>query len=161
MISDMTTARPGDADAAAGQARASGRRRLGAELRELRQARSLRLEDAAARLDLAPSSRSRMETGKAPVKTTHLTALLTLYHVEDPDQRTRLQHLARDGRLASWHDSCRDLLPAGASHYLDLETTSTTIRSYAVHAVPGLTRTDSYATAAIHAARPGLTARQV
>jgi len=161
MISDLATARPGEADAVAGQARARGRHHLGAELRQLRQARSLRLEDVAAELDLVPSTLSRMETGKGPVKTTHLIAMLSLYQVDDPRQRTRLQNLARDGRLPSWHDNCRDLLPAGASHYLDLETTCTSVRSYAVHAVPGLTQTDSYAAAAIAAAWPGLTSRQV
>ena len=45
------------------------RRRLGAELRRLREARFFRLEDVASVLDVAPSTLSRIETGKAPART--------------------------------------------------------------------------------------------
>lgn len=154
-----TTAMP----AAAGrtQARAVGRRHLGTDLRQRRQARSLRLEDVAARLEVAPSTLSRIETGKAPVRAAYLTAMLDLYHVDDPAERDRLTSLARDGRCESWHDYYRPLLPAGASHYLDLETAAEHIRSYSVHAIPGLIQTPAYAAAAIQAARPGLTRTQV
>lgn len=161
MTTEPTTTLPGDADAGQAQARAHGRHRLGAELRQLRHARSLRLEDVAAKLELAPSTLSRMETGQAPVKADYLTAMLNLYRVHDQAQRTQLTNLARDGRHRSWHDRYHQLLPAGASHYLDLETTATRLRSYSVHAIPGLAQTASYAAAAISAACPGLTARQV
>lgn len=157
--SHTTTATAGAADTA--PARALGRHRLGAELRQLRQARSLRLEDVAVRLGLAASTLSRMETGQAPVKAAYLTAMLNLYHVHDQAQRTQLTNLASDGRRASWHDSYRRLLPAGAPRYLDLETAASRVCSYAVHAVPGLAQTAGYAAAAIAMTRPGLTARQV
>lgn len=58
--------------AAALPARAVGRHGLGSELRALRQARSLRLEDVAAKLEVAPSTLSRIETGKAPTKMSYL-----------------------------------------------------------------------------------------
>ena len=45
------------------------RHRLGAELRRLREARSLRLKDVAAMLDVAPSTISRIETAKTPTRT--------------------------------------------------------------------------------------------
>ena len=63
------------------------RRRLGADLRRLREERSLRLEDVAARLGVAPSTLSRIETGKAPTRTSYLTLLLDLYEVRDADER--------------------------------------------------------------------------
>src|SRR5215472_4912179 len=101
MISEYTTpAQNKGADAAA---RALGRHRLGAELRRLRQARSLRLEDVAARLEVVPSTLSRMETGQAPVKAAYLTALLDLYLVHDQAQRAHLTNLAGDASGASWH----------------------------------------------------------
>lgn len=67
MISEHTTAvQSGDADAAGlVQARALGRHRLGAELRQLRQARSLRLEDAAVRLEVVPSTANPGQPGPA------------------------------------------------------------------------------------------------
>lgn len=155
-------ARTGHADAAdPGRARAVGRLGLGQDLRRLRQARSLPLAEAAARLELAPSTLSRMETGKAPVKAAYLTVMLDLYDVHDQAQRGQLASLARDGMRKSWHDGYRHLLPDGASHYLDLESAATHLRSYSVHAVPGLAQTAGYAAAAIRAARPDLTGPQV
>lgn len=163
MSSQHTTAeRTGRADAAdLGEARAVGRLGLGQDLRRLRLARSLALAEAAARLGLAPSTLSRMETGQAPVKAAYLLVMLDLYEVQDQAQRGRLASLARDGMRKSWHDGYRHLLPAGASHYLDLESAATHLRSYSVHAMPGLAQTAGYAAAAIRAARPDLTSTQV
>ncbi len=45
------------------------RRRLGSELRRLRESQSIKLEEVADRLGLAPSTLSRIETGKAPTRT--------------------------------------------------------------------------------------------
>lgn len=158
----MTIGRTAAADiAGTTQARGLGRHRLGADLRRLRQARSLRIEDVAARLELAPSTLSRMETGQAPVKAAYLTIMLDLYRVHDPAQRARLTDLARDSMRKGWHDRYRYLLPAGASRYLDLETAATHLRSYSVQAVPGLAQTPGYAAAAICAAGLGFTRRRV
>ena len=73
------------------------RRRLGAELRRLREAHSLKLEEVAERLGLAPSTLSRIETGKAPTKTAYLAAMLEMYNVEDPGARKALVDMAREG----------------------------------------------------------------
>ena len=61
------------------------RRRLGSDLRRLREQRSLRLEEVAGQLGVAPSTLSRIETGKAPTRTSYLALLLNLYGVDDPD----------------------------------------------------------------------------
>ena len=71
---------------------------LGAELRRLRLARSLRLEDAADRLSLAPSTVSRIEAGKAPARTSYVALMLDLYQVQDLGVRRTLTDLAREGR---------------------------------------------------------------
>ena len=42
------------------------RRRLGTELRKLRESNGYKLEEVAAQLGVAPSTLSRIETGKAP-----------------------------------------------------------------------------------------------
>jgi hypothetical protein len=47
------------------------RHQLGRDLRQLREARSLRLEDVAAHADVAPSTLSRIQTGKAPTRTSY------------------------------------------------------------------------------------------
>jgi DNA-binding XRE family transcriptional regulator len=68
LISPLTPAPP--ADRRSGPTGPAARRRaLGTALRQLREERSLRLEEVAARLGVAPSTLSRIETGKAPTRT--------------------------------------------------------------------------------------------
>lgn len=137
------------------------RRRLGTDLRRLREARSLRLEDVAARLEVAPSTLSRIETGKAPTRTSYLTVMLDLYGVDDPGQRQRMADLAREGQRKGWWAQCDDLLAAGMGSYLGLEAAACAVRSFAVDVIPGLVQTRGYATAVFAASRPDLTADQV
>ena len=63
---------------------AASRHRLGIELRRLREARSLRLEDVAARLGVVPSTLCRIGTGKAPAKAEYLALMLDTYGIDDP-----------------------------------------------------------------------------
>ena len=135
---------------------AVSRLRLGAELRVLREARSLRLEDVAARLDVAPSTLSRIETGKAPARTSYVAMMLDIFGVTDTGQRETLAGLARQGHRKNWFADHADLLPKGAGDYLGLEFAATSIRAYALQRVPGLLQTADYAAAACRATRPGL-----
>jgi DNA-binding XRE family transcriptional regulator len=137
------------------------RRRLGADLRGLRETRCLRLEDAAAALGVAPSTLSRIETGRAPTRTNYLTLLLDLYGVSDQGQRRSLADTARAGqRKESWWDY-RDLLPAGAGMYIGMEATASTVCSYSPCTVPDLLQSSDYTAALIRATRPGLTRDQI
>jgi transcriptional regulator with XRE-family HTH domain len=137
------------------------RHKLGAYLRQLRLERSLRLEDVAADLGVAPSTLSRIETGAAPTRTSYLKLMLDLYDVDDPDQRKRLADLAREGQRKNWWDEYDDLLPPGADRYLRLEATAAQVQAYSPQAVPELPQTADYAAAAIRASRPGLNTDQV
>jgi transcriptional regulator with XRE-family HTH domain len=136
------------------------RLRLGRELRELREARSLRLEEVAAHLGVAASTLSRIETGKAPTRTSYLTILLDLYGVDDADQRRRLADIAREGQRKSWWSDYEDLITAETGRYLGLEAAAAQVRSWSVLAVPGLLQTADYAEAVVRATRPELSASQ-
>jgi len=94
------------------------RRRLGVELRHLREAHSLKLEEVAERLGLAPSTLSRIETGKAPTKSAYLTAMLAMYEVEDPGARKVLVDMAREGHRKGWWSIYDDVLPSGFDIYV-------------------------------------------
>jgi ribosome-binding protein aMBF1 (putative translation factor) len=78
------------------------RHQLGTELRRLREASSLRLEDVATGLGLAPSTLSRIETGKAPARTSYVYTMLDIYGVHDSQQRRALIDTAREGQRKSW-----------------------------------------------------------
>ncbi len=132
------------------------RLRLGADLRRLREAHSLRLEDVAVWLDVAPSTLSRIETGKAPARISYVRAMLDRYQVTDEDYRQKLLSLAGQGQRKSWWTGHADLLPPGAGHYLDLEIDADEIRAYATQTVAEFLQTTRYAAAACRASRPGL-----
>jgi transcriptional regulator with XRE-family HTH domain len=136
------------------------RRRLGGELRELREQRLLRIEDAAEHLGVAASTLSRIETGKAPAKTSYLKLLLDLYDVQDQARRRELANLAREGQRKGWWAGDDDVLPAGFGAYLGLEAEATRLRIYAAQVVPVLLRTERYAAAVAAVARPELSAEQ-
>ncbi len=137
------------------------RRRLGIKLRELREARSARLEDVAARLGVAASTLSRIETGKAPTRLCYLTTMLNVYGVSDPGLRKPLADLAREGQRKAWWTPWADLLPDGAGRYLGMESAASLVRSYATRTVPALLQTTRYARAVCQATWPRLTADQI
>src|SRR5271155_5642123 len=89
------------------------RQRLGIKLRELREARSLRLEDVAAKLDIRPSTVSRIETGLAPTRVSYLSVMLDLYGIDNPEQRRMLADIAWAGQRKEWWAAYNDVLPAG------------------------------------------------
>lgn len=130
------------------------RRRLGAELRRLREAQSLKLEEVAERLQLAPSTLSRIETGKAPTKTAYLIAMLNLYGVEDSGARKVLIDMAREGHRKGWWSIYDDVLPSGFDIYVGLEAEASGLRSYESEVVHGLLQTTDYALAVLRELRP-------
>ena len=130
------------------------RRRLGAELRRLREAHSLKLEEVAERLGLAPSTLSRIETGKAPTKSAYLTAMLGMYHVDDPGARKVLVDLAREGHRKGWWSIYDDVLPSGFDIYVGLEAEASGLRAYEPAVVHGLLQTTDYALAVLRELRP-------
>lgn len=123
------------------------RRRLGSELRRLREARSINLEVVADRLGLAASTLSRIENGKAPTKTAYLTALLELYEVTDAEQRQVLIDMAREGHRKGWWAGYEDVLPTGFGIYVGLEADASGLRIYETQVVNGLLQTPEYAKA--------------
>lgn len=137
------------------------RRRLGADLRRLRQERQLRLEDAAAQLRVRPSTLSRIETGQAPTKLRYLNVLFDLYAVDCPIQRALLTDMARAGQCKDRWAGCADLLAPGTCRYLSLEAAASHVRVFSALAVPGLLQTGDYAAAAYRASRPALTSGQI
>ncbi|HEX6931090.1 MAG TPA: helix-turn-helix transcriptional regulator [Streptosporangiaceae bacterium] len=136
------------------------RRRLGSDLRRLREQRSLRLEEVASELGVAPSTLSRIETGKAPTRTSYLALMLDLYGVHDAAQRRTLMDLAREGQRKGWWVGSEDLLPAGTGTYLGLEAEAFELRAFQSQIVHALLWTREYARAVIAARRPGLAASQ-
>ena len=137
------------------------RRRLGSELRKLRDASGLKLEEVAGALGVAPSTLSRIETGKAPTKSAYLNQMLEMYGVTDPGQRQVLVDMAREGHRKGWWADFDDVLPSGFDIYVGLEAETTGIRGYENSVVHGLLQTADYARAVLRELQPRHTSEQV
>jgi transcriptional regulator with XRE-family HTH domain len=137
------------------------RRRLGAELRALRENCGFKLEEVADKLGIASSTLSRIETGKAPTKTAYLSAMLREYQVTDSAAVQLLLDMAREGHRKGWWSVYDDVLPSGMGMYVGLEGEATGLRSYEAMVVHGLLQTPEYARAVLKEMYPRFTEEQL
>jgi transcriptional regulator with XRE-family HTH domain len=113
-----------------------------------------KLEAVAEELGVAPSTLSRIETGKAPTKTIYLMKMLDMYGVDDPAQRQVLIDMAREGHRKGWWAEYDDVLPSGFGIYVGLETEAERLRVYETDLVHGLLQTPDYARAVLREVNP-------
>lgn len=133
------------------------RRRLGAELRRLREEAGLTIERVAKSLECSDSKISRIENGQVGASPRDVRDMLELYEVAAP-QRDALIEIAREARQKGWWHAYRDVPVVPAS--IGLEDTATAMRMYAALLVPGLLQTRDYASAVLRALQPGLDAEE-
>lgn len=131
------------------------RRRLGMELRRLRESSSLMIEDVAKHLECSMSRVSRIETGKSVARIRDVRDMLDLYGVSDEAQRDQLLTLAKDAQQRGWWTEYEAVLSAGLDTYVGLEASAASIRSFQTHLVPGLLQTEEYSRALIRVGQPG------
>jgi transcriptional regulator with XRE-family HTH domain len=143
----MITAKPGGSPTAL-------RILLGAQLRQLREAKGLTRAAAGYTIRASESKMSRLELGRVSFKERDIRDLLMLYGVENPDQRDELLALAKHANRPGWWHRYSDILPNWFEAYVGLEETATLIRTYEGHLVPGLLQTEAYARAIIAAGLP-------
>ncbi|MGW1296580.1 helix-turn-helix domain-containing protein [Streptomyces sp. NPDC002533] len=125
------------------------RRRLGAELKRLREKAGVKMEEAAERIGGDKPKISRQENGRQGVSKLEIEALLALYGVSDERLRTALTTLAREGRRKGWWAQYSDILPAGFQERLSIESDAARILTFQPMLVPGLLQTVEYATEVI------------
>jgi hypothetical protein len=137
------------------------RRRLGAELRRLREAKDLTVDQAGEHIHRSGPTISRMETGQFRFVARNVADLLDLYGVADPEQRQALLALAKETRKPAWWHSYGDVVPRWFQVYIGLEAEASAISTFESLLVPGLLQTEDYARAVIRAASPELPAHDV
>jgi len=140
------------------------RRRLGAELRMLRERTGLTIEDVAKELECSVSKVSRLETGQGIPKNRDVRDLLDRYEVTDQAYRDRLMRWVRDGRRQGWWHDFSDvlapdpsdpLLPDDLGRYVAFEQDASEVRSFENTLVHGLLQTEDYARAILGALSTG------
>ncbi len=119
------------------------RRRLGGELRRLREDAELTIQEVAKRLECSESKISRIETGHVSATPRDVRDMLGLYRVNE-EQRDALIQLAREVRQRGWWTSYADV-PDGVPAYASLEVAAGLIHTYMALVVPALLQTEEYA----------------
>jgi transcriptional regulator with XRE-family HTH domain len=137
------------------------RRSLGLELRRLREAAGLKLDQVAAQVEVGSSTLSRIETGRALCRTPYLTAMLEVYGVTDPQQIQLLKDMAREGQRKGWWADYSDGLTAEFGMYVGLESVAASLRTFEAQLVPGLLQTRDYAQAMFRAGNRKATAEHI
>ena len=127
---------------------------LGARLRRLREARGISLEEAGYEIRASHSKISRMELGRVGFKERDVADLLSLYGLEEGEERELLLQLAREARSPGWWHRYGDVLPDWFETYVGLEGAADLMRTYEVQVVPALMQTEEYASAAVRLAHP-------
>lgn len=127
------------------------RRRLGVELRRLREGTGMTGEEAAERMSWSGSKLSRIERGQVSSNSDDIRDLLELYGVDDPGMCQALILLARESRRRGWWHVYGDVMPERFEVYLGLEPEACGLRFYHSQLVPGLFQTQEYAQALLEA----------
>jgi transcriptional regulator with XRE-family HTH domain len=135
------------------------RRRLGAELRRLREDAGLTIDRVAEALECSQSKVSRIETGQVSATPRDVRDMLALYRV-DEDRREAMVQIAREARQRGWWQKFVDV-PDGVPAYVGLEAAATSIDVYMSLIVPALLQTPDYARAVIGAVRPDLPSEEI
>ncbi|MFD8478791.1 helix-turn-helix domain-containing protein [Kitasatospora sp. NPDC059673] len=127
------------------------RRRLGAELRRLRELRGMTAEEVAGRLMVSQSKISRLENGRRSISPRDVRDLCDVYEVEDERVRNGLMEMAKESRQRGWWHEFGDI---PYSVYIGLEAEASSIRAYESSFVPGLLQTPQYAEAVVTGTQP-------
>lgn len=133
------------------------RRRLGAELRRLREAAKLTGDQVIERVGWASASKlSRLENGRSRPDLQDVLDLLDLYGVTEP-LRGELATITKEaGDMRSWLRSY-PVMTQRQRGYAELEAGCAEIQEYSPVIVPGLLQTPGYARVRIVSSRPLMT----
>ncbi|GAA2385839.1 helix-turn-helix transcriptional regulator [Streptomyces glaucosporus] len=134
------------------------RRRLGQELRRLREQRGMTAEEVAERLLVSQSKISRLENGRRSISQRDVRDLCRVYEVEDQRIVDSLMQMAKESRQQGWWHAFGDI---PYSVYIGLETDAASLRVYEPQVLPGLLQTQAYAEAVVTGALPEASAADI
>ncbi|MGW3232719.1 helix-turn-helix domain-containing protein [Kitasatospora sp. NPDC001095] len=135
-------------------------RRLGTELRRLREKAGLSVTRAGELHGTQQSRISNIESGGYPVSADRVRALARLYGCSDDaliDALTRMT----GGRTRGWWEEYREILPAGALDLAEVEHHAQSMRIASVVHIPGLLQTPEHARALFRDVVPALSPPEV
>ncbi|RLU96583.1 transcriptional regulator [Streptomyces griseocarneus] len=135
-------------------------RRLGIELRKLREAAKLSAPEAGASVGIKGYQISHLEAGRVGIQPSRLRALVDRYGCADEALVDGLVGLA-DERDKYWWDEYRNALPGFFLDIAELEWNAERLRNALTSHIPGLLQTEDHARAIFGMVIPELTAEEV
>jgi transcriptional regulator with XRE-family HTH domain len=126
------------------------RRRLASELRRLREAAELTIDEVGEKLECSASKISRIETGHVGVTPRDVRDMLEVYGIED-DEREALVQLSREARKKGWWHAYNEVFTGS---FVGLESDASRLHAHQALLVPGLLQTEDYTRAVHQAIRP-------
>ena len=120
------------------------RRRLAAELREIRESKGKSGETVAAALRWSPSKISRYERARTGLPPREVERLLDYYQITGP-RRALLLELAEDAAQKGWWEEFADSLSDDYKQFIGLEHEAASMSIWHVDVVTGLLQTEAYA----------------
>lgn len=130
-------------------------RRLGAELRKLREAAGMSAEQAGAVVNIKAYQVSHLEAGRVGVTPNRLRTLVYNYGCSDDSLIEALVAIS-DERDKGWWEEYRGVLPPGYLDIAELESNSPRMRTSSSIHIPGLLQTEEHARAIFDEAVPPL-----
>ncbi|HYZ57041.1 MAG TPA: helix-turn-helix transcriptional regulator [Streptosporangiaceae bacterium] len=127
------------------------RKRLGTELRRLREQAGLTCEEVGQRLECSGTRISRIETGRINVRPGDVREMLEIYGVTGSEAASLVQ-LAREARRKGWWHAYGRVFPTWFEAYIGLESEAVRLRDFQPLVMPGLLQTEDYARAVLRAA---------
>ncbi|MFE1932893.1 helix-turn-helix domain-containing protein [Streptomyces sp. NPDC059474] len=135
-------------------------RRLGTELRKLRERAGLSSTAAAARHGIIQARLSSIEAGRYPVSADRVRLFARNYSCAEDDLVDAMAEMT-GGRTRGWWNECREHLPASFADLAELEHHAREIRVAVVIHIPALLQTVDHARAVLREAAPPLRAYEV
>jgi transcriptional regulator with XRE-family HTH domain len=132
------------------------RRRLGIELRQLREGAEYTIEQVAARLEVSDSKISRIENGQVGATPRDVRDMAALYGVTG-QRMENLMQLARETREKPWWHEYSDL----KLDYAAYEAEASSILIFSPMLLPGLLQTADYARSVLRAIRYDMPSEQI
>ncbi|MET7973680.1 helix-turn-helix transcriptional regulator [Streptomyces mirabilis] len=128
-------------------------RRMGAELRKLRERAGLTVTGAAALLGVNQGRVSMIETGRSPLGADRIRALAGLYDCGDVPLVDALTAMT-GRRIHGWWETYREYLPAALIDLAELEHHATGLRAALIVHIPALLQTTDHARALFQQVAP-------
>ncbi|MFG3056164.1 helix-turn-helix domain-containing protein [Kitasatospora sp. NPDC048239] len=136
-------------------------RRLGAELRRMREQAGLGGSQLARAIGVGPAHVTQMEAGKTGISAERLRTIAAVCMCTNQPLIDALVDIIAERGKAGWWEEYDGTLSTDFLHVAEIEGHARTISTYTITFIPGLLQTEAYATAVFSGALPPLSHHEI